>query len=144
MHPSSFSDSEGGSYFRLISLSLRLKDSCITQLMAQGPSRTCVESKEEEDLGSPSRSARALCRPRIDRFVPQTHHFVFSSEEAGAAPRQNCPPQTTKQLPEFCTRNALLQCTADATCQVECQFPHKSVNLAFIITNIRRVGGEPV
>ena len=27
---------------------LRLIDSCITQLKAQGPSRTCDESKEEE------------------------------------------------------------------------------------------------
>ena len=34
---------EAGSYLRLI-------DSCITQLKAQGPSRTCNESKEEEDL----------------------------------------------------------------------------------------------
>jgi len=32
---------EAGSYLRLI-------DSCITQLEAQGPSRTCNESKEEE------------------------------------------------------------------------------------------------
>ena len=28
---------------------LRLKDSCITQLQAQGPSRTCTESEEEEE-----------------------------------------------------------------------------------------------
>ena len=28
---------------------LRLIDSCITQLKAQGPSRTCNESKEEEE-----------------------------------------------------------------------------------------------
>ena len=34
--------SEAGSYLRLI-------DSCITQLKAQGPSRTCTESKEEEE-----------------------------------------------------------------------------------------------
>ena len=33
---------EAGSYLRLI-------DSCITQLEAQGPSRTCDESKEEEE-----------------------------------------------------------------------------------------------
>ena len=33
---------EAGSY-------LRLADSCITQLKAQGPSRTCNESKEEEE-----------------------------------------------------------------------------------------------
>ena len=36
------SGSEAGSYLRLI-------DSCITQLQAQGPSRTCDESKEEEE-----------------------------------------------------------------------------------------------
>jgi len=34
--------SEAGSYLRLI-------DSCITQLKAHGPSRTCNESKEEEE-----------------------------------------------------------------------------------------------
>jgi len=34
-------DAEAGSYLRLI-------DSCITQLKAQGPSRFCNESKEEE------------------------------------------------------------------------------------------------
>jgi hypothetical protein len=33
---------EADSYFWLI-------DSCITQLKAQGPSRTCSESKEEEE-----------------------------------------------------------------------------------------------
>jgi len=38
------SGSEAGSYLRLI-------DSCITQLKAQGPSRTCNESKEEEVEG---------------------------------------------------------------------------------------------
>jgi len=36
---------EGGSYLRPI-------DACITQLKAQGPSRTCNESKEEEEFGS--------------------------------------------------------------------------------------------
>ena len=36
------SASEAGSYLRRI-------DSCITQLKAQGPSRTCNESKEEEE-----------------------------------------------------------------------------------------------
>jgi len=36
------SGSEAGSYLRLI-------DSCITQLKAQGPSRNCHESKEEEE-----------------------------------------------------------------------------------------------
>ena len=36
------SGSQAGSY-------LRLEDSCITQLKAQGPSRTCNESQEEEE-----------------------------------------------------------------------------------------------
>ena len=36
------SGSEAGSYLRLI-------DSCISQLKVQGPSRTCNESKEEEE-----------------------------------------------------------------------------------------------
>ena len=36
------SGSEAGSYSRLIDL-------CITQLKAEGPSRTCNESKEEEE-----------------------------------------------------------------------------------------------
>ena len=39
---------ETGSYFRLI-------DSCITQLRAQGPSRTCSESKEEAEEARPTR-----------------------------------------------------------------------------------------
>ena len=38
---------EAGSYSMLI-------DSCITQLKAQGPPRTCNESKEEEELPLPS------------------------------------------------------------------------------------------
>ena len=36
------SGTEAGSYLRLI-------DSCVTQRKAQGPSRTCNESKEEEE-----------------------------------------------------------------------------------------------
>ena len=36
------SGSEAGSYLKLI-------DACITQLKAQGPCRTCNESKEEEE-----------------------------------------------------------------------------------------------
>ena len=49
---------EAGSYLRLI-------DSCITQLKAQGPSRTCNESKEEEEedtLASKENVANALTR----------------------------------------------------------------------------------
>ena len=51
---------EAGSYLRLI-------DSCITRLKSHGPSRTCDESKEEEELGRdparerPSRKAFPAC-----------------------------------------------------------------------------------
>ena len=41
---------EAGSYLRLI-------DSCITQLKAQGPSRTCNDSKEEEKTFATARRA---------------------------------------------------------------------------------------
>ena len=41
---------EAGSYFRRI-------DFCITQLKAQGPSRTCNESKEEEEYQRSNRAA---------------------------------------------------------------------------------------
>jgi len=44
------SGSEAGSYLRLI-------DACITQLMAQGPSMTCNESKEEEEKGYEPRAS---------------------------------------------------------------------------------------
>ena len=44
---------EAGSYLRLI-------DSCITQLKAQGPSRTCNESKEEEEASQPDADNRFI------------------------------------------------------------------------------------
>ena len=44
-----------GSYFRLI-------DSCISQLKAQGPSRTCDESKEQEEASPrPPPPVPSLC-----------------------------------------------------------------------------------
>ena len=46
------SGSQAGSYLRLI-------DFCITQLKAQGPSRTCNESKEEEEEETPPPPGRA-------------------------------------------------------------------------------------
>ena len=73
------SGSEAGSYLRLI-------DSCITQIKAQGPSRSCNKStEEEEEAQSSSRSPTSSCRPsstpvikrsapgvlNVQRFVPQ-------------------------------------------------------------------------
>ena len=51
-------------------LVLRLIYSCITQLKAQGPSRTCNESKEEEEVlhrGSVSRETGGM--HRLDPFI---------------------------------------------------------------------------
>ena len=48
---------EAGSYLRLI-------DSCIPQLKAQGPSRTCNESKEEEEA-----ARRLRHTPRVSQVI---------------------------------------------------------------------------
>ena len=62
---------EAGSYLRLI-------DSCITQLKAQRPSRTCTESKEEEE-----EVARVvpceLCRFRSPQFETQRNTNLGAS-----------------------------------------------------------------
>jgi len=58
-----------GSYLRLI-------DSCITQLKAQGPSRTCNESKEEGDttpmLSPHSSASRTLNTSQSANLQPST------------------------------------------------------------------------
>ena len=61
------------------------RDSCITQLMAQGPSRTCNESKEELSLAGgervPAQGIRAAHprgrggRPRAERPPGQPNAF---------------------------------------------------------------------
>ena len=56
---STFSEDMHGSYVRLV-------DSCITQLKAQGPSRTCDESKEEEDARQ-GRGQDATCCQSVRR-----------------------------------------------------------------------------
>jgi len=53
---------EAGSYLRLI-------DFCITQLKAQGPSRTCNESKEESRRRQ-LRSPQILGRGNVTIFLP--------------------------------------------------------------------------
>ena len=56
---------EAGSYLRLI-------DFCITQLKAQGPSRTCNESKEEEEEGvSGKRVVRSDVPRRLEVLNPK-------------------------------------------------------------------------
>jgi len=56
---------EAGSYLRLI-------DSCITQLKAQGPSRPCNERKEEEEGEAP-----AHARFRLSHFDSGFRVFGF-------------------------------------------------------------------
>ena len=52
------SGSEAGSYLRLI-------DSCITELKAHGPSRTCNErTEEEEDASHPPESISQRVHPK--------------------------------------------------------------------------------
>ena len=56
---------------------LRLIDSCITQLKAQGPSRTCNESKEEEEdlrLQLVSNGAGVNIKLRVHHAHPCTWH----------------------------------------------------------------------
>jgi hypothetical protein len=57
-----------------IILYMRLTDSCITQLKAQGPVRTCNESKEEEE--------EAHCMPLSHSSSPVTWDCLM----------RNCPP----------------------------------------------------
>ena len=60
---------EASSYLRLI-------DSCTTQLKAQGPSRTCNESKEEEEV-----LTHALSRsvPARSGLVFEAHRLLYHS-----------------------------------------------------------------
>ena len=78
------SGSEAGSYSRLI-------DSCITQLKVQGPSRTCNESKKEEeegeegvrgDLASPQMAPRTY-PPKMCPGIPPRRALRGSSQPAG-------------------------------------------------------------
>jgi len=54
--------SEAGSYLRLI-------DFCSTQRKAQGPSRTCNESKEEEGEDSPARPRTRWPPPPVISYL---------------------------------------------------------------------------
>ena len=56
---------EAGSYLRLI-------DSCITQLKAQGPSRTCNESKEEVTLSGARAMPATMAWPYRRPSVPSS------------------------------------------------------------------------
>ena len=72
-HQKMCSGCEADSYLRLI-------DSCITQLKVQGPSRTCNESKEEEDT-----LVCFLSSPQVS--VRKGSHFPRSPESIFGMPR---------------------------------------------------------
>ena len=59
---------------------LRLMNFCITQLKAQGPSRTCNESKEEEEEEGGAYLRRPLMDPLYQRrsLRPSVVHAVLS------------------------------------------------------------------
>ena len=63
---------------------LVLIDSCITQLKAQGPSRTCNESKEEEEVCRPV-SASASHRPGGRCRAPWEFESPFPGSLASSA-----------------------------------------------------------
>ena len=70
---------EAGSYLRLI-------DSCITQLTAQGPSRTCNESQEEEEVSFGEAPTLA------DALLPQL--VVSYTSVLGEVPQGRAPPHS--------------------------------------------------
>ena len=71
------SGSEAVSYLRPI-------DSCFTQLKAQGPSRTCNESKEEEEVTSFRAAPPSLCRrPGQSKYTP-TGAIVCTRNRVGS------------------------------------------------------------
>ena len=70
---------EAGSYLRLI-------DSCIPQLKAQGPSRTCYESKEEDEDTVELRESESV-RERVgEKVAPRKPHRVQPAGPTGYEP----------------------------------------------------------
>jgi len=58
---------------------LRLIDFCITQLKAQGPSRTCNESKEEEEQTPTGRATLGTDRLIVPERQVETHELSLPS-----------------------------------------------------------------
>ena len=77
--------SEAGSYLRRI-------DSCITQLKAHGPSRTCDESTEDDDSGRFEAGAglcHVLDQPRPDLTAPNTDQIGQKPAKVKPTPDPN-------------------------------------------------------
>ena len=93
--PAVCSGSEAGSYLRLI-------DSCITQLKAQGPSRTCNESKEAEEEGEESAFRGGGVDTRLARrglSGVESCNTVYEDPPCG---RASCCVEFTCRVQRFC------------------------------------------
>ena len=98
------SGSEAGSYSRLI-------DSCITQLKAQGPSRTCNESKDERKeevdqrgvVGRQEDPPRSVRCSHLKREPAGYEPFELDGRSlptrSPPRPEEPCPPFRTIPLP---------------------------------------------
>ena len=79
-HDDACSGCEASSYLRRI-------DSCITQLKAQGPSRTCNESKDDDDDGACEQCGAPGVS--VDRLrVGWLNGFSFITSGSGRVPRE--------------------------------------------------------
>jgi len=74
---------------------LRLINFCITQLKAQGPSRTCNESKEEEE----EEPFTSLMGHNTHRAHPDIEHWLQRHPEAGSPhTRSSHPARDASQI----------------------------------------------
>ena len=117
---------EAGSY-------LRLTDSCITQLKAQGPSRTCHEIKEEAEAVRHLAAHRREVRARRDVVVLRLgrhrfcrHHALLLQLCLPLLPHHHAMPRrAVRVVPPAAVRSLLLEhapCLRPAVCQT----PHHS------------------
>ena len=93
---------EAGSY-------LRLKDSCITQLKAQGPSRTCNESKEKEGRPLLREMPPTMRKMKPVSAMPRLTITKERRDDLGEQKpilRQRCVKSPAPSLPPTCTLHA--------------------------------------
>ena len=69
---------------------LRHADSCVAQLEAQGPSRTCDESKQDEEVGE-EREEDCVCAQRVSHFFRATAYIQGGATYGRALTRHRGP-----------------------------------------------------
>ena len=128
------SGSEAGSYLRLI-------DSCITQCKAQGPSRTCNESKEEEEEEEALWSATPAQTPSIRFrgglvFKAQRllHHSTLGWRVIMKSRRSSTPARTPSTRFVTC---CIVTCCLVTFCLVTCCL----VTWCLVTCCLRRIPG---